>query len=69
MGVISVRIPEDLQDELERAGIKISETVRDDLTERAMRLRLARKNETLAKYRRPASRPVADIVRDLRDEH
>lgn len=69
MGVISIRIPDALQAELERAGIKVSETVKDDLTKLAQKLRLERREATLAKYRRPASRPVADIVRESRAEH
>ena len=69
MGVISIRIPDALQDELDRAGIRVSETVKADLTKLAQKLRLERREATLAKYRRPATRPVADIVRESREEH
>lgn len=69
MGVISVRIPDELQHELDEAGVKIAETVREDLTKLAERLRAERRNTILAKYRRPARRPVADLVREAREEH
>lgn len=69
MAVISVRIPDSLQEELKQAGVKIAQTVRDDLTRLAKRLRLERREAILSKYRRPATRPVADIVRDARDDH
>ncbi len=69
MGVISVRIPDALQEELNRAGIKVSETVKEDLIKLAQQLRLERREATLAKFRRPATRSVADIVRDAREEH
>ena len=69
MSVISVRLPDDLKEELERAGVEIGKVVRDDLARLALTLRATRKMETLAKYRKSAPRPVADIVRDARREH
>lgn len=69
MGVISVRIPDTLQQELDEAGVKIAETVKENLIKLAERLRVDRRNTILAKYRRRASRPVADVVRETREEH
>lgn len=69
MAVISVRIPDALQHELDEAGVKIAETVKEDLIKLAERLRVERRNAVLAKYRRPARRPVADLVREAREEH
>lgn len=69
MGVISIRLPDDIEAELSKAGVKIAETAKKDLLRLAQDLRLKRREATLAKYSRPASRPVADLVREARDEH
>ena len=69
MGVITVRIPDALQAELEAAHIKVPETVRKDLMAMARDLQIRRKMATLEKYQSKASRPVADLVRDARAEH
>lgn len=69
MGAIRVRLPDDLHEELDLAGVRVSEVVREELTRLAHRLRAKRKMEALAKHRKPAPRPVADILRDVRDEH
>lgn len=69
MGVISVRLPDDLHRELELAKMPISQHVREDLMRVALALRAQRKMASLAKYRKPARRPVADVVREAREDH
>jgi hypothetical protein len=69
MGVISVRIPDALESELDAAGIRVSEVVKADLTQLTTSLRSQRREAILDRYRRVASRSVADLVREARSDH
>jgi hypothetical protein len=68
MGVVSVRIPDELILELELGNVKIGEVIKEDLLQISRRLQVDRRERTLAKFRSRPSRPVADLVRDLRRE-
>lgn len=68
MGVISVRISDELERELKANNVKVGELVRTDLEAVARRLLAKRKMETLAKYQVETPKPVAEIIREVREE-
>jgi len=69
MGVVSVRIPAGLQEELEASSIRIPDAVRAYLVELATALRVHRKMDLLEAYGTTARRAAAETVRLAREEH
>lgn len=69
MGVISVRLSDEEENALRRAGLSPGRIAKEALLARARALRIGESLAFLARYRRKPSRPVADLIREIRDEH
>jgi post-segregation antitoxin (ccd killing protein) len=70
--VVSVRVPREVKEELERAGVNVSEAVRSYLEELARRVRAERALRRLDKLLEEAVKPsgegfAASSVREDRD--
>lgn len=69
VGVVSFRLPDEDETALRRAGI-VPGSLAKELVERELRhLRVAHARALSEKYRRKPPKPVAQIVREIRDEH
>lgn len=69
MGVVSFRLSDDDEAALRRAGIVPGSLAKDLVDRELRRLRVARARELNEKYRRKPAKPIAQMVREIRDEH
>lgn len=69
MGVVSFRLPDEDEAALRRAGIVPGSLAKDLVDRELRRLRVARARELSERYRRKPPKPVAQLVREIRDEH
>jgi predicted DNA-binding protein len=69
MGVVSVRLPDDVEAYLRHLGITPSTLAKELVEKEARRLRIQEARQYLESVSRKPSKPIADIVREIRDEH
>jgi hypothetical protein len=67
MGVVSVRIPDAMEEALEAAGIQPTALAKAALEAEARRLAVFEQMKRLEKVRFPAKRPIEEILREIRD--
>ncbi|MCA1819745.1 MAG: hypothetical protein LC620_06835 [Halobacteriales archaeon] len=67
MGVVSIRIPDDMEEALEAAGIQPSSLAKAALEAEARRLAVMEQVKWFDSHRFKATRPIEDILREIRD--
>lgn len=68
MGVISIRLPDDVEAVFARRGLRPSRLGKEFLLRKARQMESQERLERLRKLRRAPSKPIVDLLRDVRDE-
>ena len=68
MGVISVRVPDEMESRLQRAHIKPGEVAKEAWEAALRRVAVEEQMKALEKFRRPSSMDSTKLIRQIRDE-
>lgn len=68
MGVISIRLPDDVEAVYTRRGVRPSRIGKEFLMQKAREFESEERLERLRKFRRKPSKPIVELLREVRDE-
>ncbi len=68
MGVISIRLPDDVEAVYARQGVRPSQIGKEFLMQKAREFESEERLERLRKFRRKPSKPIVELLREVRDE-